>query len=223
MLSEEHVDAFLTKYIKSGQVVAVGTNQLGELFLKKIGLLCEQNKWEISIIPTSTGQIHTAQAFHLPITTLNEREVDVAFEFVDQADSDYNFIKQRSTSLVRDKMIAQSAGELIAILPEKNFVEKLHGLVPMEISTFGWKRTLLLLEQIGKVDFSKYSKEPFKTESGHYLVEVEIDTQLLIDDLDMQARMIPGVLETGFFIGQADRLVLIGEKGLEVKSRLTYS
>jgi ribose 5-phosphate isomerase A len=223
MLSEEQVDAFLTKYAGDGKVVSVGTNQLGELFLKKIGLLCEQNNWEISLIPTSTGQIHTAQVFHLPITNLNEREVDVAFEFVDWADYDYNFIKERSTSLVRDKMIAQSAGELIIVLPETNFVKKLRGIMPVEISSFGWRRTLLLLEQIGKVDFSKYANEPPKTESGHYLVEVEIDSGLLADDIDAQARMIPGVLETGLFVGQADRIVLIGEQGLKVKSRLTYA
>ena len=64
MLSEEQVDAFLARYVKDGKVIAVGTNQLGDLFLRKLGLLCEQNKWETPLIPTSTSQIHTAQQFH---------------------------------------------------------------------------------------------------------------------------------------------------------------
>ncbi|MDZ4256119.1 MAG: ribose-5-phosphate isomerase A, partial [archaeon] len=165
MLSEDHVDAFLAKYVKDGKVIAIGTNQLGDLFLKKLGLLCEQNHWEIPLIPTSTSQVHTAQQFHLPLTTLNEREVDIAFEFVSQADSDYNFTKRITYSLVRDKMIAQSAGEMIAILPSQEMYDKIHGDVPFEISTFGWKRTLLLLEQIGRVDYSKYEKEPPLSES----------------------------------------------------------
>lgn len=220
MLSEEQVDAFVTRYVKDGQVVAVGTNQLGELFLKKLGLLCEQNRWSVQVIPTSTGQIATANMFHLPLTTLNEREVDVAIEFVDQADGDYNFIKRYSTSLIRDKMVAQSAAELVAILPEKEFVTKLHGSIPVEISAFGWKRTLLLLERVGRVNHQKYAQEPPKTESGHYLVDVEIDEGMSLEDIDTQARLIPGVLETGIFIGSADRLILVGNTEIHVKSRL---
>lgn len=220
MLSEEQVDAFVSRYVKDGSVVAVGTNQLGELFLKKLGMVCEQNRWDIEVIPTSTSQIATAKLFHLPLTTLNEREVDIAFEFVDQADNDYSFIKRYSTSLIRDKMIAQSAAELVAILPAKEQYERLHGNISVEISTFGWKRTLLLLERVGKVDHQKYGSEPPKTESGHYLVDVEMDEHLSLEDIDMQARMIPGVLETGIFIGTADRLILVGDTEIKVKSRL---
>lgn len=222
MLNEDQVDAFVTRYIKNGQVVAIGTNQLGELFLQKLGLACEENQWKVEIIPTSTSQIQTCRALHLPLTTLNDREVDVAVEFVDQADNDYNFIKRNSTSLIRDKMIAQSAGELIAVLPLKEQYTKLSGLVPFEIAAFGWKRTLLQLEQVGRVDFAKYANEPPKTELGHYLVEVELDEHLLIDDVDAQARLIPGVLETGLFIGMADRFLLVGETEIRVKSRMTY-
>lgn len=220
MLSEDQVDAFVSRYVKDGQVIAVGTNQLGELFLKKLGILCEQNRWDVSVIPTSTSQIATAKTFHLPLTTLNEREVDVAFEFVDQADHDYNFLKRYSTSLIRDKMVAQSAAELVAILPEKEQYDKLHGNISMEISAFGWKRTLLLLERVGRVDHQKYGDEPPKTELGHYIVDVEIDEYLSLEDIDMQARLIPGVLETGLFIGMADRLILVGETDIKVKSRL---
>ncbi len=222
MLSEDQVDAFVSRYVKDGHVVAVGTNQLGELFLKKLGLLCETNRWNIQVIPTSASQIATAKTFHLPLTTLNEREVDVAFEFVDQADGDYNFLKRYSTSLIRDKMIAQSAAELVAILPAKENVDRLHGSIPIEISSFGWKRTLLLLERVGRVDYQKYTLEPMKTESGHYLVEVEMDASLSLEDIDTQARIIPGVLETGLFLGSADRLVLVGETDIKVKSRLDY-
>jgi ribose 5-phosphate isomerase A len=222
MLNEDQVDAFVTRYVKDGQVLAVGTNQLGELFLKKVGLWAEQNQWEITLIPTSVSQIQTAKEFHLPLTTLNEREVDLAVEFATQGDHDFNFLKRYSNSLIRDKMIAQSAGELIVVLPEKDYVEKLSGMVPFEISSFGWKRTLLLLEQIGKVNHTQYEKEPPKSESGHYLVEAEIDTQLLLEEIDAQARLIPGVLETGIFIGSADRMLLVGEQEIKVKSRMDF-
>ena len=51
-------------------------------------------------------------------------------------------------------------------------------------------------------------------------MDVEIDASLSLEDIDMQARLIPGVLETGLFIGMADRLILVGDTDIKVKSRL---
>ncbi len=226
MLSDDHVDAFLSRYVKDGKVISIGTNPLGELFLKKLGLMVEDNRWSVELIPTSVPQMEICQQFHLPTTTLNDREVDICFEFVSQATEDYDFLKRHSSSLIRDKMVAQSAGELIAILPAKDMVPSLQGICPFEISAFGWKRTLLQLGQIGNVDFSQYKNEPQKTEAGHYLVNVLLEESgsagLSVEELDAQARRIPGVIETGLFPGSADRLILVGETEIRVKSRLDF-
>lgn len=224
MLSEEYIDGFIAKYVKPNQVVSIGTNALGETFLKKLGLLNERNRMQLQIIPTSSSQIPLCQQFHLPIANLNEQEVDIAIEFVDEGDEDFNFLKRTTTSLVRDKMIAQSAGEVIAILPEQGWKTQLSGKCVFEISSFGWKRTLLQLERVGKVDYSLYPNENAlkKTESGHYLVELELDDGLMLEELDTLARSIPGVLETGIFLGMADRLFIVGEEKIQVKSRMDY-
>ncbi|MEK6970831.1 MAG: ribose-5-phosphate isomerase A [archaeon] len=71
-------------------------------------------------------------------------------------------------------------------------------------------------------DFTKYKIEPPQTELGHYIVETEMDDHLLIDEMDQQARLIPGVLETGFFIGSADRILMVGDQEIKVKSRMEY-
>lgn len=222
MLSEESIDAFISKYVKPSQVVSIGTNASGEAFLKKLGLLNERNRMGLQLIPTSNSQIPLCQSMHLPITNLNDQEVDIAVEFVDEGDEDFNFLKRTTTSLVRDKMIAQSAGEVIAILPELGWKARVGGKCAFEISSFGWKRTLLQLERVGKVDYSKYEKEPLKTESGHFLVEAELDDGLMLEELDSLARNIPGVLETGIFLGMADRFFIVGEEQIQVKSRMDF-
>ena len=103
MLSEEYVDSFISKYIKPQQVISIGTNPLGEAFLKKLALLNERDRMGLQIIPTSNSQIALCQQMHLPVTNLNDQEVDVAVEFADEADDDFNFLKRNSSSLVRDK------------------------------------------------------------------------------------------------------------------------
>ena len=62
----------------------------------------------------------------------------------------------------------------------------------------------------------------FKTETGHYVIDVNVDEIYSLEDLEFQAKDIPGVLETGLFIGYADR-VLLHNGRLDMLSRLDYS
>ncbi len=220
-MNEDTIAGIVEKYIKNGQVVALGTGEFEEHFLKKLALHVEQQGHEIKFIPTSMKLATIAAQLHLPITSINEHEVDVAIEMVDLVDPNFNYIDNYSFSLVREKMIAQSAAELTIIAKKENFVQRLHGPVAFEITPFGWKRTVVQLEQLGKTSVRRANGKFLKTESDNYLADVQVDSIVSMEDLNFQAKEIPGVVETGLFIGYADRVILYGEQGeLEVKSRM---
>ncbi|MBI5553709.1 MAG: ribose-5-phosphate isomerase A [Candidatus Diapherotrites archaeon] len=214
------MENWLSKYIKDQDTVAVGTSRLGEKFVKQLALLSEQKNIRISFIPTSTRLAALASFFKLPIASLNEREVDVAVEFAAQADPGFNFTKSDTLSLVRDKMIAQSAASLFVVVDEKNLVTRLHGRIPCEIVPFGWQRTLNQLDQFGKAEIRKNGNEFLRTETGNYLADVEADPAFEPSDLDFQMKEIAGVIESGIFLGYADQLVIMGEKEVRIKSAI---
>lgn len=217
MISQARIEAFIEKYVKDSHVAAIGTSALGDEFLKALAWKVEMHALNVCIVPTSVSQIALLQGRNVQTVSLNDREVDVAIEFADQVDEQFNYIKRDSTSLVRDKMIAQSAAELIVVCPEKGMVKRLHGMIPFEISTFGWKRTLVQLQMLGSVKHSL--EEPKKTESGHYLAEASCDHLYPLEEFESMAKNIPGVLETGLFVGYADRIVSYNGM-LRVKSRM---
>lgn len=220
MINEERLEEFAAKYLKKDAIIAVGSDELGERMLKKIALKNHEKSLNLQVIPTSSSIAALCPQLGLQIANINEHEVDLAFEFADKADKDFNFTKKDSHSLVRDKMICQSAAELVILCDEKDFGERIQGTIPFEVSTFGWKRTLMQLQKLGKASVRLGKNDYFKTETGHLLVDVEFDSIFSLDDLEFQARTIAGVLETGLFIGYADRIVLCGEKKIEVKSRI---
>ena len=221
-LSENLVELLVDKYIKKGNVLSFGTSEMAEIFLKKVALKAEDEKLSFSVVPTSAKMAGMLTELGLEVVSLNDVEIDVAVEFVDQADNFFNFIKRDSHSLVRDKMIAQSAAELIIIAERKNLVARLHGKIPFEIAIFGWKRTVAQLEKLGRANIVLRDGKPAKTESNNYLAEVLVDRIYSLEDLEFQAKEIPGVLETGLFIGYADRM-LLHNGHIEVKSRLDYT
>jgi len=219
MLSEERIEEFVAKYVKDGQVIGVGSNKLGEHFLRKIALKKEQEKLELKIVPTSASMAAMLSQLHLPSASLDEKEVDLAIEFVDLVDKQYNFVKRESMSFVRDKMIAQSAEELIVITEEKNLTKVIYGGIPFEVVPFWWKRTLIQLESLGTAKIRMKEGSYFKTESGNYIIDVLVTHVQDPDDFELEAKNIPGVIETGLFIGYADRIILHNGK-IEVKSRI---
>ncbi len=214
-MDERHIEDFIIRYIKNGDVVSIGTSELGEKFIKKLALALEHSHIpisEVEFVPTSIRGATIASSLGLPLTDINEREIDVAIEFVDAVDDNYNFIKRNSTSLVRDKMIAQSAAILVAIADEQNFMERLRGTIPFEVSAFGYKRTLNQLDSFGSAMLREGNGNIFKTETGNYIIDVEFDAIFDYEELELQSKNIPGVLETGLFVGFADKIVLHGKQ-----------
>ncbi len=221
-MQDDHIESLIARYVKDGDCVSIGSGELGERFVKRLAIALESKHipiWNVDFVPTSFRMASVASSMGLPIADINEREVDVAIEFVDQVDGSYNFVKRNSASFVRDKMIAQSAGILVAIAPEGGFTEKIRGNVPYEISAFGWKRTLNQLDGFGKAR-RRLRKDglPEKTETGNYMIDVEFDRLFNYEELELLTKNIPGVVESGLFVGYADKIVLHGKR-IQLMSR----
>ena len=221
-LSEELVDAIVEKYIKNKDVISFGTSKASEQLIKRIAVKIEEKDEKIYVVPASLRLASIASDLGMEIVTLNEKEVDVAFEFADHADEQFNFVKMDASSLIKDKMIGQSAAELI-VLCEQNKFEKHLKVIPFEVALFGWKRTEIQLGALGNSKLRKHNGKVFKSETGNYFIDVELDDVYSLDDIDYATKEIPGVIETGLLIGYADRLLLHNGKEITVKSRLDYS
>lgn len=220
MLEEEIIEALIEKYLRNNAMIALGTSTHSETFLKKIALKITEKELKVKIVPTSLELATLCTSLKLPIASINDREIDVAFEFASMVDNQFNFVKRDSKSLIRDKMIAQSATELIVVAEKKDYVKRLQGVIPFEIDSFGAERTLLQLDEFGEASFRlKENGERFTTESGNYIVDVKFDQIYSLEDLEYDTKKIPGVIETGLFLGFADRLLLHNDK-IEVKSRI---
>ncbi len=221
-LKEESIEALISKYVSNNMVLSFGTSPHSAKFVKKLALRIEEEGLDIRVVPTNNKIAELLNELEITPVSINDREIDLAVEFVDLVDREFNFVERESGSFVRDKMIAQSAAELIAVTEEKNRVNKLNGQIPFEVCTFGWKRSLIQLEKLGKAKLREKNSKPFKTETGHYVIDVKVDEIYSLEELEFQAKDIPGVLETGLFIGYADRVLLHNGK-LQMLSRLDYN
>ena len=63
----------------------------------------------------------------------------------------------------------------------------------------------------------------FKSETGQYIVDVDCDHIFSLEDLEYKTKEVPGVLETGLFLGYADKVVLHNGDRVRVLSRTDFS
>ncbi|MDO8428415.1 MAG: ribose-5-phosphate isomerase A [Candidatus Diapherotrites archaeon] len=219
-ISEEIAEVLIQKYVKNHSVVSLGTSEHALKFLKKLAFKIEEENLDIELVPTSAKMAVIASSFGLPLVSVNEKEIDFALEFASLADYNFDFVKHETHSLIRDKMIAQSAEKLFVVCEKKHFVKQVYGKVPFEISTFGWKRTLVQLDAFGKASLRKKNGQAEKTESGNFLIDVNLDFSHSLHEIDVVSKNIPGVIETGIFPGYADYLVLTHGSKITMKSRV---
>lgn len=214
------------EYINNGNIIAIGTSRYDTEFVDEFVKYLQFKKKDVSFVATTSRQAAQLANLGQKVVSLNDREIDVGIEFVDQVDLDFNFIKKETRSFIRDKMISQSALNLITVCDKADIVDRISKDVSVEISSFAWERTIFNLQSYGLARVVlDIDGNIIKTETGHYLARITLDKNITLEDFEYSVKNIPGVLETGVFLGSADVIFIIDKddsnnQKISIKSRL---
>lgn len=208
------------QYVRDGMVVGLGT---GSTAKHVVLTLAERVRAGLVMkgVPTSRETANLARASGIPLLeTEDEWVIDLAIDGADQVDPQFNLIKGGGGALLREKIVAAAARQLIIVIDQTKRVPVLGSPMPLpiEVVPFGWGSTAREIETLGiKVELRRRDGGIFKTEGGHYILDLHVDR---IEDpvsLEAQLNAIPGVVETGLFVGQTDLLIVGTTQGVEIQ------
>lgn len=210
------------EYVKDGQLVGLGTGSTARYAVLELG---ERIKAGLRIkgIPTSRETATLADQVGIPLLPEEGAwALDVAIDGADQVDPYPNLIKGGGGALLKEKIVAASARQLIIVADHTKVAPALGAPVPLpvEVIPFGWRSTARALEQLGcRAVLRERGGRPFTTEAGHYIVDLYV--QKIEDPAGMEARvnMIPGVVENGLFVGRTTLLILGTPRGVEIRRK----
>lgn len=75
--------------------------------------------------------------------------------------------------------------------------------LPIEVVPFGWGSTARHIEAVeGRAVLRERNGRVFQTEAGHYIVDLHLGAIHRPAELEARLNQIPGVVETGLFIGR---------------------
>lgn len=207
-----------SEFVRSGMVVGLGTGSTAKHLLVALG---EQVKAGMKLrgVPTSQETALFAKQAGIPlIDTENRWEIDVAIDGADQVDPHFNLIKGGGGALLKEKIVAASAKQFIVVVDHTKQVPVLGGSfpLPIEVIPFGWGSTAREIEALTKsrVVLRERNGAPFRTEAGNLIVDVHIDRISQPGELETALNLIPGVVETGLFVGRTNVLIVGAPQGV---------
>ncbi|UFP96813.1 ribose-5-phosphate isomerase RpiA [Gloeobacter morelensis] len=206
--------------VEDGMVVGLGT---GSTAAFAVSALAERVRLGLRVvgIPTSERTARQAEAEGIGLGTLAEYpRVDLTIDGADEvALGELALIKGLGGALLREKIVAAASERLIIIVDATKLVERLgsHGPLPVEVAPFGWQATARALERLGgQANLRAQEGQAFLTDGGHYILDCRFGPIARPAELEAAIDRIPGVVESGLFVGMASAVIVADEGGIEV-------
>lgn len=198
--------------IEPGMTIGIGTGTTARWLIEA---LSEKVKAGLSIraVPTSKQTAELATIHHIPLLTLNEADhIDCTIDGADEIDPQLQLIKGGGGALLQEKMVAAASRKLIIIADQSKLVSRLGTFpLPVEVIPYGWKPVSQRVESTFGITAGLRMKNgtPFITDHGHFILDCHFGAIADAAALNTALHNIPGVVETGLFIGMA-QVALIG-------------
>jgi len=224
--SKEAAGRAAAEFVRGGMTVGLGTGSTVHFTLQRLGERVRAEKLDIVGVPTSVDTELKARALGIPLKTLDGVEaLDLTIDGADEIDARFDMIKGGGGALLREKVVAALSKREVIVVDRSKVVERLgvRFLLPVEVVPFARATVARQLAQLGAnwTLRMREGREVYLTDNGNEILDCRFPGGIAdAPRLERELDLIPGVVESGLFIGLAHALVLGDDEGrVEVRER----
>jgi ribose 5-phosphate isomerase A len=198
--------------VRSGQRLALGTGSTTSYAIQAIAENFPGGD-ALSIVASSVATERFATSLGLPVRKLEANDhFDVMIDGADEVAPTLALTKGGGAALFREKFLARLTSELVICVDHTKLVPRLGTRAPLPIEIVPFAR-VRLIHQLSERSLSprlradRDSGAPILTDNGNELLDLH--PKHGVDDpaqLEHELRLLPGVIETGLFVGLARRI-----------------
>jgi ribose 5-phosphate isomerase A len=205
----------------AGLVVGLGSGSTSKLFIDEVGALVKAGR-KIRGVPTSEGS--RAQALALGIPLLPDDgpwAIDVTVDGADEVSDALDLIKGGGAAHTREKIVNYASARNVIIVDATKLSARLGEKwpVPVEVLSFAHPMTATHLARIGEPTLRVKDGKVVRTDAGNVIYDVRMPRIDAPAETDRQLRAVPGVVETGLFVGRCDLLIVAEASGVRKVAR----
>mgnify|MGYP006280628775 FL=1 len=204
--------------VEDGMRLGLGTGSTAAWMVRLLADRVRAEGLRIACVPTSTRTAAQAEGLGLTVTTLDAAGwLDLTIDGADEVDGGLTLIKGGGGALLQEKIVATASDRMVVIADAEKDVARLGAFpLPVEVTPFGRGATRRLIAralEAADVDgrdvvLRMAGQAPYVTDEGNHLFDLHLGRVGDAEGLNAALNVIPGVVETGLFVGICDRLIL---------------
>ena len=210
--------------IEEGMILGIGSGSTVVYAVKKIAEINKAKNMDLKCIPTSFQSRQLIVENGLTLVSLDQYPViDLDIDGADEIDKSLNLIKGGGGCLVQEKIIVSASKKLVIIADytkKSEFLgENWKNGVPIEIIPLAHVPIMKKLEKFGGTPVLRMAQAkagPVVSDNGNFIIDADFGIIKNPLDLNLKLLQIPGVVDSGLFLGMA-HTAYIGQKDGTVK------
>ncbi len=203
--------------VQDGMTVGLGTGSTVYFTLVRLAERIESEGLTIRGVPTSEDTAHKARAFGIPLATLDEvQSIDLTIDGADEIDGQFCLTKGGGGALLREKVVAYISKREAIVVGRDKVVERLGTTfrLPVEVTPFARPMVVRAIAELGAEPHLRVDDEggAYLTDNGNEILDC-VFPEGIEDPAGLEADLdrIPGVVESGLFVGLA-QVCFVGEE-----------
>ncbi|XP_074516958.1 ribose-5-phosphate isomerase [Sebastes fasciatus] len=214
--------AAVDNHVQNNQVVGVGSGSTIVYAVDRLAERVRQEKLNIVCVPTSFQARQLIVQHGLTLSDLDRHpELDVVIDGADEVDGDLTLIKGGGGCLTQEKIVA-GCGKHFVVIADYRKDSKALGQqwkkgVPIEVIPMAYvpiSRTIA--KRFGgeaNLRMAVSKAGPVVTDNSNFILDWKFEHAQNWKEVNTAIKMIPGVVETGLFVGMAERAYFGMEDG----------
>ena len=204
--------------VTDGARVGLGSGRAASAFITALAGRARRGL-HVSGVPTSEASERMARALGIPLIEIDEETLlDLTVDGADEVSPNLDLVKGRGAAFVRERIVAAASRRQIIIVTPEKMVPVLcaHDPFPVEVIPMGVGLCTRRLKALGLKPVLRQDPKagrPFISVNGNLIFDCHVSRPLaepqLARTLETAVCRIPGVIDTGLFLGTAER-VLVG-------------
>lgn len=204
--------------VRDGMTLGLGTGSTVHFVLSRLAERIRTEGLRVCGVPTSLDTEQKARAWGIPLMELSEvRELDLVIDGADEIDPEFRMIKGGGGALLREKVVASLAKRMLVVVGANKCVERLGTTfaLPVEVVPFALPFVARRLAELGCEPLERrHNTAAYRTDNGNAILDCRFANGILQpESLERMLHTIPGIVETGLFLGLAHARIVGREDG----------
>ena len=200
-------------------LVGLGTGRTARRGVRALAERIREGNLKIDCVASSVATEQLARELELRVVDFAlVEEVDYLFDGADEVDAKLRMLKGSGGAMTRERIVAWASKRRVYMVDGHKMVENLgtNATLPVAVMAYGLASTRASLRSVGLNGVCRRTMDGdmFITDNGNLILDVPLTPDHCLEELAAHLNDIPGVIDHGLFLGEADEILV--DKGGKV-------